>query len=416
MKYLSLSHSLFRISILPLALFLLSAGAVEAQLIDRVYNSENFTIDPQKEKQLFLEFDNLNFFRDNEYATKMMRGYTLPGFWLQGKAVYYALPTLKIEAGLHTLYYWGAERYPESTYEGIPRWTGREASKEVHLKPLLRAQLSLGKHTDIVFGSIYGGTNHRLITPLYDPERMMTADPETGLQLLHTTKRFDADVWVNWQSFIFHSDTHQEVFTVGLSSRWKLNDPEAPLHMYIPVQLLAQHHGGEIDTITVNSVQTLLNGALGVGVIWNVRQRALRKVSASINGAGYYQESGNYWPVNRGYGLYADLSVDVSDFRFRTAYWKAHDFFPIIGSPLYGVSTYEAPDLLMDNPQTLVLGIEYARSLGRGCSFGAEAECLNHFSGDKYVLGGARLRHSSEVSFSFGAYLRISFSTLLKTF
>ena len=87
--------------------------------------------------------------------------------------------------------------------------------------------------------------------------------------MLYDSRRFDLDVWVNWESFIFREDTHQEAFTVGLSGRYKLNDPDARFHFYAPVQGLAQHRGGEIDTIFTNSVQTLMNGAVGVGTVWN---------------------------------------------------------------------------------------------------------------------------------------------------
>ena len=90
--------------------------------------------------------------------------------------------------------------------------------------------MALSDHVNIVLGDIYGGANHNLIEPLYNPELNLTADPEAGLQLLYDSRRFDLDVWVNWESFIFREDTHQEAFTVGLSGRYKLNDPDARFH------------------------------------------------------------------------------------------------------------------------------------------------------------------------------------------
>ena len=41
-----------------------------------------------------------------------MKGYTLPGLWLQAKAIYYPLSNLKLEAGVHALRFWGANKYP----------------------------------------------------------------------------------------------------------------------------------------------------------------------------------------------------------------------------------------------------------------------------------------------------------------
>lgn len=40
------------------------------------------------------------------------------------------------------------------------------------------------KSVDLILGNIYGGSNHGLIAPLYNPELNLTADPETGFQVL----------------------------------------------------------------------------------------------------------------------------------------------------------------------------------------------------------------------------------------
>ncbi|MBQ2021949.1 MAG: hypothetical protein II211_06030, partial [Peptococcaceae bacterium] len=40
----------------------------------------------------------------------------------------------------------------------------------------------------------------------------------SGFQILYDTPRFHLDAWINWQSFIFESDTHQEAFIAGVTS------------------------------------------------------------------------------------------------------------------------------------------------------------------------------------------------------
>ena len=82
-----------------------------AQIPDRVFKTD-FRIDPEKKGELSVEFDNLSFFKDDEYTGSFMKGYTLPGLWLQAKAVYYPLEMLKLEAGVHLQRFWGANRYP----------------------------------------------------------------------------------------------------------------------------------------------------------------------------------------------------------------------------------------------------------------------------------------------------------------
>ena len=88
------------------------------------------------------------------------------------------------------------------------------------------------KSVDLILGNIYGGSNHGLIAPLYNPELNLTADPETGFQVLAGAPWIDLDAWIDWQSFIFRDDTHQEAFTVGLSTRFKLNAPYLTFQSY----------------------------------------------------------------------------------------------------------------------------------------------------------------------------------------
>ena len=248
--------------------------SLKAQIADRVYKTD-YHIDPEKARELSVELDNISFFKDNEYTGKFTKGYSLPGLWVQGKAVYYPLRNIKLEAGVHMLIYHGANKYPSMAYQDIAYWKGDQYQKGVHVLPYFRAQMALSDHVNIVLGNIYGASNHNLIEPLYNPELNLTCDPEAGLQLLYDSKAFDLDVWVNWQSFIFREDVHQEAFTVGISSRLKYNDPASRFHFYTPVQGLVQHRGGEIDTI-FNLVALLSAvGERNPQMAWNVNMGAL---------------------------------------------------------------------------------------------------------------------------------------------
>lgn len=385
-----------------------------AQIVDRVYRSD-FHIDPEKAKELSVELDNISFFKDNEYAGYFASGYSLPGLWVQPKAVYYPLGNIKIEAGVHMLIYHGANKYPSMAYQDIAYWKGDQYQKGVHLLPYFRAQMALSEHVNIVIGDIYGGSNHHLIEPLYNPELNLTADPEVGLQVLYESKAFDLDAWVNWQSFIFRDDTHQEAFTVGLSSRVKFNDPASRFHFYLPVQGVVQHRGGELDTIYTNSVQTLMNGAIGVGVLWNTNHRIFRNVNLELDAAGYYQQAGKIWPFGSGYGLYARASADIYDFRVKTSYWRCDDFISMFGSPFYGAVSMKEPGVTFDRPQMVYLGVEYSRQLGKGYSIGVDVDIFQYLGG-KMREDGIPQSIGSATSFTAGVYLRINPSFLIKKF
>lgn len=386
-----------------------------AQITDKVYNTD-YRIQPEKERQLSFEINSLSFFKNNEYTGDVLKGYSLPGFWLQSKLVYYPLSTIKLELGAHMLFYHGTVKYPSMAYQDIAYWKGNQYQYGVHILPWFRAQAALSDQVTIVLGDIYGASNHRLIDPLYSPELNLTADPESGLQVLWNTDRIDFDAWLNWQSFIFREDTHQEAFTVGLSSRVKFNDPASKWHFYMPIQGLAQHRGGEIDTLTTNSVQTLMNGAAGLGMVWNVNYGQLKRINFEMDIAGYYQQAGKLWPLDSGFGSYALLSADINNFRLKTSYWECDNFISMFGVPFYGAVSTTVDGGLFEHPQLVYFGAEYARTLGKGFSLGIDVDIYNRLSDRFYDPQTGWQSVGSATSFSCGIYLRINPSFLLKTF
>lgn len=420
------------------ALFLFAAHRpAQAQLADRVYATD-YHIPPSRKGELRVEIDNISFFKDNEYAGSVMPGYSLPGLWLQPRLTYYPLDNIKLEAGIHLLKYWGATQYPNMAYIDIARWQGHQYQHGVHLLPFFRGQIALTEHLDIVLGNLYGGANHQLIDPLYAPELNLTADPEAGLQLLYHSRRFDLDAWVNWQSFIFRDDVHQEAFTVGLSSRLKLGREDAPFRFYIPLQGLVQHRGGEIDTIFSGSVQTLMNGALGVGATWHPSgRRWLRQAGAEIDVLGYYQQAGSLWRYGSGTAWYARAWADIGDFRVKAGYFTSNKFISMYGLPFYGSVSTKEPGLVFRHPKTGYVGLEYAYTFSPGYAIGAEVEVYYRFAGDglRPLAADASLASpgqgagdremapreevvglKSATSFSAGVYVRLSPSFLIKRF
>ena len=409
-----LPHGFFRISLL-LSLLLSTGQFATAQIAEQVY-SQDYKINPERAGELSIDIDNMTFFKNNEFEGDIIKGYTLPGLWFQAKAVYHPLENIKLEAGFHSLYFHGAKKYPSYAYLDITTWNPESYQSGVHLLPYFRAHMALSDNVDLVLGNIYGGSNHRLIAPLYNPELNLTADPEVGLQLLYQSRFIDLDTWINWQSFAFRMDTHQEAFTAGLSTRLKFNSPDSRFHVYMPLQALVQHRGGELDTLTANSVQTFMNGAAGLGLDWNVGYSALKNINVEADFLGYYQESGKLWPLNDGYAYFLSASADIYDFRVKVAYLRGSDFISMFGSPLYGaVST--AYEHVYVNPSTCFVGLEYSRSFGKAYNLGVELEYYIT-SNDGFISF-----HNNEVrtmksgaSFSAGVYLRVSPSFLVKSF
>jgi hypothetical protein len=388
-----------------------------AQLAEKLYATD-CRIDTLCKGQLSVEVDNISFFKDNEFNSTVQKGYTLPGFWLQLKAGYYPLSNVKLEAGVHSMWFWGTTRYPAFAYKDISKWNGQDYAHNVHVLPYFRAHISLSDNVCVILGDIYGGSNHRLIEPLYNPELNLTSDPETGLQLLYGTKWLDLDLWVDWMTYIYKLDTRQEAFVTGGSALFKVNSPESRYHVYIPVQGLTQHRGGEID-VTDEDIQTIMNGALGVGLKWNLNGCVLKYINTEIDMAGYIFPKGRTFQLERGRGYYAKAAVQLSDFNISTSYWSCNDFVPIFGSPFYGsVSTKEA-GMMYENPKMLYLGADYVRTLGKGFTFGIQAEMYHYLSGKRYSSETGLYQSSAfggNTNFSIGVCLRINPSFLIKQY
>lgn len=387
-----------------------AACTAGAQLDAKLYHSET-KIDSMNQGKWLVEVDNITYFKDNEYDGKLQKGYSLPGFWLQPKMVYYPLPNVKLELGAHLLHYWGAFNYPYTAYQGIAEWDSPTYQKGFHALPWLRAQVDLGKWS-LVFGDIYGKSNHRLVEPLYSSELNLTADPEAGLQVLFSSRHFDMDVWLDWQSFIFRNDVHQEAFLLGLSSRLKLNEEESSFHAYMPLQVMVQHRGGEIDTIHVNSVQTYLCGAIGAGAYWNLPHPVVKRVGVEADFVYSWHET----VLNWGKGYYLKAYTDLKDLRVKAAWWTNNYYVPLLANPFFNTMSVDEPGTMFDSTGMFCLGLEYARRLGAGITLGADADFYLHKQYRRAALGEDWSIRPMSYSFSAGAYLRVNPSILIKQF
>ncbi len=401
------------ISVVVLIAALLSGGGdLFAQFDKDIYLSEE-KLDSAHVGELRLDVDGLLFFRNNEFSSSVMSGYTLPGFRLSPKVSYMPSSKVKAELGLNLLRFWGTDRYPNMAYRDISEWTGGEHSHGFHLVPFFRVQVATDFGLQVVLGSIYGGANHRLLMPLYEPELNLTADQETGVQLLYKNRWLDADMWVDWQSFIYRGDHHQEEFVFGLSSRFKYNSEKSRLHFYTPLQFLAQHRGGEIDTITSGSVQTLMNGAVGLGASLNLDRRHVKRLTAEVDYLGYYQQAGELWSFNSGSALYAHCSLETLYARFKLGYFYGDRFISMFGYPLFGCVSTKYPGMTYDKPSTIYVGFDYAKEFARGFSLGVNVDIYDRLACDATDSDGVKERMKGGVSFAAGIYMRINPSFLL---
>ncbi len=406
---------------LLLLLLLFLPLTLRAQLDTLVYLTPTDISRPDQ-GNLRLRVDALAFLRDNEYKGRLVKGYTLPGMWLEPAVTYQPLKNLRLELGLHILHYWGTNRYPNYNYQSLALQNGTHRQSGFHCVPVFRAQLRPHRSLDIVLGTLYGKANHQLIQPLYSDEANLTSDPETGLQLLFHRQHFTLDTWVDWQTFIFRGDDRQESFAYGLSARVLPLKTTTPATLYFPLQAIFQHRGGEINPDAPDrQVKTWLNAAVGAGVTLPLRTRTPVTLGLEADLALFSQQCGTAFPFQSGHGIYATATAQIARFNLRAAYWARHNFVTLYGNPLYGTMSVDEQGLTYRHPQTLTFRAEYAQPLGRGFSWGVSAETFATLPATTALTTTAdgstttTLEHrTTDLSFAAGIFLRCRPSFLLK--
>lgn len=284
---------------------------------------------------LTLDWTGEAFFRNNEYLSNLYTGYTLPGYRLSASVGYSmkALHGARLSVGLYNLGYFGASRYPGSVaYRDVTYWSDRKHSNRVHVLPVIRAELKPTSNSIFVLGTIYGAAYHNLIEPLFNPELNLTADPEMGVQYRYIGKRFQSDLWVNWQSFIYKDDDHQEAFTAGLSMNYDLLPVDREFRLRMPLQILACHRGGEYNLHQNDTVHTWLDGALGLEARYRTHWLGGIDFSAAAYALGFLQR-GDHYPSKEGAAAYFDLGAHHKLVNISFSYFKGEKFVAPLGMP-----------------------------------------------------------------------------------
>ena len=385
-----------RTLLLYLLLLYAASGVLRAQVWDTLA-TDSIRIDSAEVGALRIGADAMGFFQNNEYSSDLMKGYTLPGAWLRPQFTYTPLPQVRIAVGAHLMFYDGANRYPNYAYHDIARWKDHQYQHGVHALPFVRLQAQL-RNLTLVLGNLYGAQNHQLLLPLFNPEQTLSTDPEMGFQLMLDRPHEHLDAWINWQSYIFDLDTHQEAFTVGISNtlRW---GQSRRLLWEVPLQVVLQHRGGEQDT-TAMGVQTVANGAAGLRLTHRPGpHRLLTTLRGEANLLGSLQQHGHLWPFRTGFALHTSLRAQLRPgIGVEVGYFGApRQYANLFGLPLFGTVSLKHERLTLRGTHTPYATVSYAHSFTPAYRVGAQFDLYNPHSRSS----------SPALLFGFGVYLRV---------
>jgi hypothetical protein len=327
-----------------LALFLLLSKSIAQVQVDNEASSALFPADSQK---LIMHIGNKNFFKNNEYFNPLNEGLTLPGIVLEPSLIYHPGSSTKIEAGVNLLKFFGRD--------GIYK-----------VEPIFRFQYQPASFFQVIMGSIYGGTRHGLIEPLYQWERTFTHPVENGLQFLFNTSRLKADIWLEWKKFILENDPFQEELLFGTTFSYNLIRKDSSFYLFVPFQTTINHHGGQINSNHV-PLRTIANYASGLQSTWKFSHSFIKQFDLNCWIIGYNDLSPlKLQDYTQGYGVYPSASVSIANFLLQPGYFHGEGYMNSQGEPLYFSATI--PDNGTNYPyrNMLTFKLIYSKKIQRG--------------------------------------------------
>ena len=268
---------------------------------------------------LHLTIDNYNFLWNNEFFGPIDKGYTLIGFNLLPALEYHFTPNIKAKAGVRLTKYSGLDKFTDCLPVYSVTW-----------------------HTDklaVTMGTINGASFHRLPEPVMHRERQLINNYENGMQIVYNTNRLFADVWVDWQDFIFRGDNKKEQIYGGLSVGWKALSSDA-LELEIPASFTIFHRGGQIDTDT--TPMRLFYYVSGGARLNHHLDGFISGVGASSQVIGYKDNSPTPESLyHSGWGWLSDVKLMHGKSSLSVGYWLADSFIAQQGNPMYMCRSYD---------------------------------------------------------------------------
>lgn len=229
------------------------------------------------------------FVRDAEYFLPYTKGYSALGFFLKPTFTYNHDERLSASAGLHLL--------------GI----AGDHKKLREVSPIVRIEYKPTKSIRIVGGTLSDECiGHGLYQPMYDYDRLFYANKEDGLQVFAYTKHWYSEMWCNWEDFIVIDSPWQEKFTFGWVNSLKFVKPDR--RFFIPIHLVMNHRGGQIDAVQDTCIETLANVAIGLEYLRQVNPDC--SVGASLPVFGFSNRSNDqhiHTHFKKGWGVYPQL-------------------------------------------------------------------------------------------------------------
>ena len=262
-------------------------------------------------------YSNLFYFRDYEYFNNIQTGYTPFGTWHYPRIAVQPNRWLRIEAGAFLQKEFGDRQLERA-------W------------PMFSVQLQQ-KNLRLIFGALEGAQSHQLTEPMMSYDKIIDRPVEEGMQLKLNTKRFTADLWLDWELRQKENADYPEELTGGLAMNFNLSEPAKPLQVKIPIAFLLPHKGGQLDTNS-SVVTTTFNKSAGIAAEWTNPDK--NKWLKQVKGEAHYThykllKDQTVYAYTKGDGILLNFFLRSKwDLSFLATYWGGNTFVAPKGNKL----------------------------------------------------------------------------------
>ena len=295
--------------------FFLLKNVSFAQLNNQVFE-DSISIQPKYAHNLYLQLQNLNFVKNNEYFNDIIPGQTFFGYQLKPRLVYFAAKNVRVDAGIYVLRDFGQEQFTQ-------------------IAPVFSVKFQK-KNTSLTLGTLQGNLAHRLIEPMYDFDRVLTNRLENGLQIIHKGQKWYLDLWVDWQQAISRGAPLQEEIFGGLHTFYRIID-KPHFRVQIPVQFTILHQGGQ-EAFIAKPILNTMNLATGLQVHFNFNKNAFVrtiKLDNYVLGSQAAEVTIGQPDFDNGRAFYGNLTLATKWGDLMTSVWLGDRFNSAQGGGLY---------------------------------------------------------------------------------
>jgi hypothetical protein len=282
------------------------------------------------EGNLYLNFRNINFVKNNEYSNPITEGYTLIGFFLQPELIYHPDEKVTLHLGAHLLSYSGTNKFSV-------------------VKPVFSTTWHFSLNTSFTIGTLSGSNEHRMLDPHFNKERIYNAYSEDGLQFRTVGDHFFNDTWLSWENYIFKGDNEREIFTAGESFRYTSSSVASFLKFEIPVQIQFKHYGGQISNYPEH-VETYLNIACGAKISADIRESEYGKAGLECLVFTGNSMTGNAPSgIKNGYAGWYKLFYSFKEAEIEAGFWSSHNFYAPNGNFIFSSVSDHRENLIISD-------------------------------------------------------------------